>query len=145
VLNGVFNLNLPAAFKKIENPTKTATVNENKQAAAGNDKKGNGGNRRKRKNKNGNGNLVKNKTQHKDFVPKEGNTWKDTFSKQFPQDRPTWDRKVKMCARWHIKGNCYNNCARVISHVTKDKIPANKKAGFLTFMKKCCGAAKMSN
>ncbi len=34
VLNGVFNLNLPAAFKKIENPTKTAAVNENKQAAA---------------------------------------------------------------------------------------------------------------
>ncbi len=145
VLNGVFNLNLPAAFKKIKNPTKTAAVNENKQAAAGNNEKGNGGNRRKRKNENGNGNLVKNKTQVKDFVPKEGETWKDIFSKHFLQDRPTWDGKVKMCARWHIKGDCYDNSARVISHVTKDKIPADKKAGLLTFMKKCRGAAKMSN
>jgi hypothetical protein len=145
VLNGVFNLNLPAAFKKIKKPTKTAAVDENKQAAAGNDEKGNGGNRRKCKNMNGNSNLVKNKTQDKDFVPKEGKTWKDTFNKQFLQDRPTWDGKVKMCARWHIKGDCYDNCARVISHITKDKIPADKKAGFLTFMKKRHGSAKTSN
>ncbi len=145
VINGVFNLNLPAAFKKIKNPTKTAALDENKQATAGNNEKGNGGNRRKFKNKNGNDNLVKNKTQDKDFVPKEGKTWKDMFSKQFPQDRPTWDGKVKMCARWHIKGDYYDNCARVISHVTKDKILANKKGGFLTFMKKCYGAAKTSN
>ncbi len=126
MLNGVFNLNLPAAFKKIENPTKTAAVNENKQAAAGNDKKENGGNRRKQKNENGNSNLIKKKTQDKDFAPKESKIWKDTFSKQLPQDRPTWDRKVKMCARWHIKGDCYDNCARVISHVTKDEIAADK-------------------
>ncbi len=138
-------MNLPAALKKIKNPTKTAAVDENKQAAAGNAEKGNGGNRRKHKNKNSNGNLVENKTQDKYFVPKEGKTWKDTISKQFPQDRPTWDEKVKMYARWHIKGNCYNNCARVISHVTKDKIPADKKADFLAFMKKCRGAAKTSN
>jgi hypothetical protein len=96
VLNGVFNLNLPAAFKKIKDPAKTAAVDENKQAAAGNDEKGNGSNRRKRKNENGNGNLVKNKTQDKDTVPKEGKTWKDTFSKQFMQDMPPWDGKVKM-------------------------------------------------
>jgi hypothetical protein len=118
VLNRVFNLNLPASFKKIKNPTKTAAVDDNKQAAAGNNEKGNSSNRRKRKNKNSNGNLVENKTQDKDLVPNEGETWKDTFSKQFLQDRPTWDGKVKMCARWHIKGDCYDNCARVISHIT---------------------------
>jgi hypothetical protein len=37
------------------------------------------------------------------------------------------------------------HCARVISHLTKDKIPADKKAGFLTFMKNGRGAAKTSN
>jgi hypothetical protein len=83
--------------------------------------------------------------QDKDFALETGKSWKDTFSKQLPQDRPTWEGKVKMCTRWHIKGNCYDNCARVTSHVTKDKIPANKKAGFLTFMKKCRKAAKISN
>jgi hypothetical protein len=50
-----------------------------------------------------------------------------------------------MCARWHIKGDCYDNYARVTSHVTKDKISADKKAGFLTFMKKCRKVAKTSN
>jgi hypothetical protein len=74
-----------------------------------------------------------------------GKSWKDTFSKQFPQDGPSWEGKVKMCARWHIKGNYYDNCARVTSHVTMNKIPTNKKAGFLTLMKKCREAAKTSN
>jgi hypothetical protein len=50
-----------------------------------------------------------------------------------------------MCARWNIKGNCYNNCLRVASHVMKDKIPGDKKANMLTFMKKCCKVAKKSN
>jgi len=62
-----------------------------------------------------------------------------TFSKQLPFDRPFWDEvsKVKICARWMIKGDCYNNCAQKASHITKDKIPLEKKASFLSFMKKC--------
>ncbi len=56
-----------------------------------------------------------------------GELWKDIFSKQFPHERSIWDGKIKMCARWHIKGNCYNNCTQVASHITNDKIPAKKK------------------
>jgi hypothetical protein len=50
-----------------------------------------------------------------------------------------------MCARWHIKGDCFDNCAQAISHVPKQKIPADKKAEFLTFMSKCREAAKKSD
>jgi hypothetical protein len=54
-----------------------------------------------------------------------------------PEDRPAWTDKVKMCMRWHIKADGYDNCSRVISHVMKDNIPGDKKELFLTFMKKC--------
>ena len=69
-------------------------------------------------------------------------SWKGLFSKQFPHKRPIWDRKIKMCARWHIKGNCYDNCTQVASHVTKDKILAKKKESYLTFILKYHETAK---
>jgi hypothetical protein len=42
-----------------------------------------------------------------------------------------------MCTRWHLKGDCYDNCARAVSHVTNDNIPDKKRAEFLTFLSKC--------
>jgi len=82
---------------------------------------------------------MSNSAQDEDFKVKAGETWKDTFSKQLPFDRHFWGEasKVKICARWMIKGDCYDNCAQNASHVTKDKIPLEKKMNFLTFMKKC--------
>jgi hypothetical protein len=106
VLNGAFQINLPASFKKVANSSKTAAAKETK--TAGNKGEGNGGNKKKPKRKNGNNNLVKNLAQNKDFALVTGKSWKDTFSKQFPQDRPSWEGKVKMCTRWHIKGDCYD-------------------------------------
>ena len=47
VLNGVFQMNLPASFKKVVIPSnKTAAIDEFKQAAAGNDEVGNGDNKK---------------------------------------------------------------------------------------------------
>ncbi len=100
-------MNLPASFKKVVIPSKSTAINEFKQAAAGNNKEGNVNNKKKQKNENGNSNLVKNSAQDEDFKMTAGKLWKDSFSKQFPHKRPSWDRKIKMCARWHIKGNCY--------------------------------------
>ena len=138
-------MNLLASFKKVVIPSKTAAIYEFKQAAAGNDGAGNGDNKKKRKNKNGNGNLVKNSAQDEDFKMAASESWKDTFSKQFPHERPIWDRKIKMCARWHINSDCYDNCTQVASHVTNGKIPAEKKESFLAFMSKCCEAANKRN
>ncbi len=91
-----------------------------------------------------NRNQVKNLAQDEDFTVVEGKIPKKTISKQFPCDCPTWEGKIKLCARWCIRGDCYDNCQRVASHITKDKIPADKKAHMLTFMKKCREAAKKS-
>jgi hypothetical protein len=79
------------------------------------------------KSKNGNRNQVTNSAQDEDFAVADGKTWKETFSKQFLQDRPIWEGKIKMCARWHIKGDCYNNCLHIASHITKTKSPWTRK------------------
>jgi hypothetical protein len=42
-----------------------------------------------------------------------------------------------MCARFHIKGNCVDNCTRKESHVMNDKIPDNKRAAMKVFLAKC--------
>jgi hypothetical protein len=62
--------------------------------------------------------------------------------KSAPHDRPAWSEKVKMCARWHIKGDCYDNCAQAVSHVFKDNILNDKRELFLTFMKGCRNECK---
>ena len=140
VFNGNFHMVLPMSFKKIEVESKSDSSSKRTLAGGNisndpdpNPKKG------KRKSEDGNGNLVSNSAQDEEFKVRTGETWKDTFSKQFPLDRPFWDEasKVKICARWHIKGDCFDNCARKASHVTKDKMPSDKRASFLAFMKKC--------
>jgi hypothetical protein len=84
-------------------------------------------------------------SQDNDFKVAAGKTWITTFSKQFPQDCLTWEDRIKICTRWHIKGNCYDNSSRAISHVSKENISTKKKANFLTFMKKCGEAAEKNN
>ena len=42
-----------------------------------------------------------------------------------------------MCARFHIKGNCFDNCKRKESHITNDKIPDDKRAAMKEFLTKC--------
>ncbi len=68
ILNGVFQMNLPASFKNTVIPSKTTAIDEFKQAAAGNNRVGNGNNKKKQKNKNGIDNLVR--TQHKTRISK---------------------------------------------------------------------------
>ena len=82
---------------------------------------------------------MSNLAQDEEFKVRASETWKDTLSKQLPHDRPFWDEalKVKICTRWHIKGDCFNNCTHKASHITKEKMPLEKKALFLAFMKKC--------
>ncbi len=67
-----------------------------------------------------------------------GESWKDNFAMILPHNQPVWMGKIWMCARWHLLGDCYNNCTRAVSHVTNNNIPDNKWAEFLTFLPKCC-------
>ncbi len=147
VLNGSFHIILQASFKKIKVTPKSEITSAIKSTPGGNigsDLNLNQPKKGMRKSEDGSGNLVSNSAQVEDFKVKTGETWKDTSSKQLPFDRPFWDEasKVKICARWMIKGDCFDNCARSASHVTKDKIPSEKKASFLSFMTKCRKATK---
>ncbi len=142
VLNGSFHMSLSTTFKKIINANPADNA---KQASAIDNGEGNGRGKKKRKSKNRNGNLIRNISQDSDFKVVAGKMWKITFIKQLPQDCPTWEDKMEICTRRHIKGNYYNNCSRVISHVSKENIPAERRANFLTFMKKCREAAKKNN
>jgi hypothetical protein len=146
VLNGSFMMNLLPSFKVVHVKIKADAANDAKPAAAAGAGveagDGKGGRGKKRKCENGNGNLVKNPAPKEDFAVKTGKLWVETFSKQLAMERPSWDGKVNMCTRWHTKGDCLDNCSRKESHVEKDKIPANKKASFLTYMLKCRKAAK---
>jgi hypothetical protein len=129
---------LPLTFKKVQGTISLTEIKNEEPKKGGKAKKGGGkeGNK-KRKNKNGNGNLVKNHGQPDEFKLAEGETWIHTFANLLPHNRPAWNEKVKMCAHWHIKGDCYDNCARAVSHMSKDNIPSNKRESFLTFMKGC--------
>ena len=80
---------------------------------------------------------MKNTSQAEDFKLLPGETWKENFVSILPHDRPNWEAKEKMCARFHIKCDCFDNCPRKSSHATNENIPSDKRADFLTFMKKC--------
>jgi hypothetical protein len=42
-----------------------------------------------------------------------------------------------MCARWHIKGDCFDLCPRALSHIPGNKVTPKQKEDFIAFMKKC--------
>ncbi len=79
VLNGTFHFILPLTFKKVQG---TISVPESKSDEP--KKEGGKGSDKKQKKENSNGNIVKNPGQLEEFKPKEGESWKDTFSKMLP-------------------------------------------------------------
>jgi hypothetical protein len=70
---------------------------------------------------------VKNAAQDEDFAVAEGKTWKETFSEQLPHDRPTWEGKIKMYARWNIKGSCYDTAHASQAMSQKTRSPQTRK------------------
>ncbi len=138
VLNRSFNMVLPPRFKKIEImpklEVKTGGNNENDPNP--------NPTKKKCRSEDSNGNAVKNTSQPDEFKLLPGETWKDNFASILPHDRPNWGPKEKMCAWWMIKGDCFDNCSRKVSHVPNENIPNEKRVDFLTFMKKCREAKK---
>ncbi len=85
--------------------------------------------------------TVKNDNQHESFKLKDGESWKKTFKSAHTDDRPSWDgeKSKKMCIRFHILGNCFEDCDRKESHVPKDQIPTEKVTEMCKFIAKCRG------
>jgi hypothetical protein len=38
-----------------------------------------------------------------------------------------------MCPKWHVHSHCFDDCAIGESHVTKNKVPPEKKAEMLAW------------
>jgi hypothetical protein len=127
-LNGTFHMNLPPSFAKVSGQAATLLApTENKEDDGKNrggseDRKG----QKKQKSDDVNRNLVKNTTQPIKFKLTAGESRKDNFATILPHDQPAWMNKIWMCARWHLKGNCYYNCTRAVSHVTNNSISDKK-------------------
>ena len=151
VLNGTFNLTLPATFKMQQGTTATISgtngsdeFSGGKEPGGSKEPGGGKGRGNKRKSGDGNGNIVKNSSQVEEFKLLPGETWKDDWASVLPHDRPNWEPKVKTCARFHIKGDCFDNCSRKSSHVTSENFPSDKRAAFSAFMAKCREEKKKS-
>jgi hypothetical protein len=128
VFNGTFHVNLPPSFAKVSGQATTLSApTENKQAN-GKNKGGSEGRKgqKKQTSDDGNGNLVKNTTQPVKFKLTAGELWKDNFATILPHDQPALMDKIWMCARWHLKRDCYDNCARAVSHMTNNNIHNEK-------------------
>jgi hypothetical protein len=129
ILNGQFRTILPATFKKVNdnlNIVLTSVDGDSKIE----------GNKRRKKNQEF-GNIVKNPEQLKEFKMANGESWDKIFRSQCPKECPNFSKDYKMCARWHIKGDCFDTCPRALSHVPGSRITPKQKEAFLGFMKKC--------
>jgi hypothetical protein len=104
-------MNLPPSFAKVSgSPATSLASTESKQADGKNeggskDRKG----QKKRKSEDGNGNRLKNTTQPIESKLAAKESWKDNFAMILPHNQPALAGKIWMCARWHWKGNCYDN------------------------------------
>eukprot|EP00957_Ditylum_brightwellii_P039393 2979504-Ditylum_brightwellii.AAC.2 len=70
---------------------------------------------------------VVNNKQYKEFKMKEGETRKEKFCGKCSKERPAWDDKNRMCACFHINGDCFEECQNASSHVPENKIPQKRK------------------
>jgi hypothetical protein len=138
ILNGQFNMKLPATFKKIkQKPSNIDPPKDSKGGDGGKGAPGRNGQKKRKLNQEIAGIVARNDKQVKEFKMKDRETWETHFRSQCPKKCPNWNKDVKMCVRWHIKGDCYNTYPRAISHVPGHKVPPKQKADFLGFMKEC--------
>jgi hypothetical protein len=129
ILNGQFSTIPPAIFKKVNgNPNIVVTSKDDDSKIKGN--------KRRIKNQES-GNVVKNTEQLKEFKMASGESWDKNFRFQYPKECPNFSKDCKMCARWYIKGDCFDTCPRALSHIPGSKIAPKQKEAFLGFMKKC--------
>ncbi len=90
-------------------------------------------------------NTVKNKEQVEEFKLASRELWEKKFCSWCPKDWPDFDKDTKMCACWHIKGDCFDACPHAISHIPGSMVMPNQKNEFLTFMTKCRDCPPVEN
>ena len=73
---------------------------------------------------------------------KDGEDWKKNFVGKLSGDVPFWDKEkriptdCRMCKRFHIRGDCFKDCANPVIHVAKRAIPSDRKEAMKGYMTK---------
>ncbi len=134
VMNSSVNMSLPPNFINPlpKNPSTATTV-----MPPGDDGKQKGGKKRKSDKVEGE-HITKNAAPISKFLLKEGKIWKRDFAGKCSKDRPKWDDTTFMCARWHIRGECFVDCNNKASHVGVCAVPQEKRNKFKTYLRKVC-------
>ena len=125
---GSFNMDLPSNTREVNNVKETQEKEE--------------GERKKRKpNPKEDGKRhIANESQHPDLKMKEGEDWKKDFMGKHTKLKHFWDSpsgKIKMCVRWHVKGDCFKDCEHSASHVRAENIPNDKLLAMKKYIAKC--------
>ena len=111
VMNCTLNVVLPPNFIKSTPKIPMATP-----PGGGEDNKN--GNKKEKKRKQGDdedARIIKNTAPITEFLMRQGEIWKRDFSGKCSRDQPKWGEEW-MCARWHIRGECFVNCNNKSSH-----------------------------
>jgi hypothetical protein len=132
VMNSTMNVTLPPNFVK---PTPKISPTSNNLTPAGEDGKQKG----EKKRKSGEVNrerITKNVAPISKFLMKDGKNWKQHFARKCSKDCPKWDDITFMCARWHIRGECFVDCNNKASHVGACAVPPAKREEFKAYIAK---------
>jgi hypothetical protein len=134
VMNSSVNVTLPPNFinPHPKNPSTPTTV-----MPPGDDGQQKGGKKRKSDKVEGE-HIIKNADPISEFLLKEGKIWKHNFAGKCSKDRPKWDDTTFMCARWHIRGECFVDCNNKASHMGACAVPQAKCDKFKTYLGKVC-------
>jgi hypothetical protein len=69
-----------------------------------------------------------------DLELKDGEKWKLFKGRDARKDLPKWGQ-CKMCPKWHVKGQCFNDCPDAASHVPKKDVSVEKHGEMLAWKK----------
>ena len=123
---GTFQVSLPPVFK---HPSSSITTGGGESPPK---KKGRFSNEPKSDDSKG---RVLNDHQFEDFKLRQGEKWQKYVGAHISH-RPTWNDSCGMCARWHIKGDCFQGCKNADSHVPKEEVPRDKELAMRKYVKK---------
>ena len=134
ICNSRFAVELPPSFTRPNDPKDDGRSSESAGAQEGGRKR-----RGDKDDKDANKKRqVRNDDQIEEFKIREGETWRNDFCGKCVNFRPIWKGmdKVKMCPRWHSKGDCFDDCNNKASHVPSNEVPDREKSEYKRYLKK---------
>ena len=139
---GTFDCRLPSVFSSPPKPKQDDGAAAGIQKRKGNQDAAEG---RKKRDQQNNGEVREQKNRITNPEPpieafklRPGETWARTFAHKNISGRVPWGsgpENCKMCPRWFIMNQCFDDCYHAASHVKESEVPAEKLTAFSAYMK----------